>query len=251
MDLKITDLAGKSAVFSSFGATTLTFYESPAESERTSKSFAGRNGKLDYGGRYTSKKITAKVMYEASSFTEDQNVQQKINALLGDSNGYYVQLADATKRFLVYRKDTNLPEVVGKSLGKYTSTWEFEFETKELPFGESLPRNQELKAGDQITYQGTVKNSQLEQSFYFVVMVNEDSSTGFDLSVGDHNLKVNVAIKKGDKVVLAGINNTQNGTNINNLTNYDYFELLPNGPNQVTCTIDAAITLKNVKDLFL
>lgn len=251
MDLKITDLTGKSVLFSGFNATLLTFSETAAEAERISKSFAGRNGSLDYGGRYTTKKLTVKIMYEVNSFTADQAMQQKVNALLGDSSGYYIQVANLNKRFLVYREDTNLPEMVGKSTNKYTLTWEFEFKTKELPFGESLPRDQVLKSGDTIMYNGTAKDSQLEQPFYFEVVANADSSNGFDLSVGSHKLKVNAVTKKGDKFVLAGINNTQNGTNINNLTNYDYFELSPGGVNKVTCTVDADIKLKNVKDLFL
>lgn len=276
MDIKVVDLNGNTSLLSELGATVLSFNEAPAEIERVNQSFSGRNGSLDYGGRYASKTITANIMYSAKSISDDIEIQKKISALLNNIDGYYISqmysngnmytyerpsvktgsfnpsaTTEANERFLVYRTDTNESEFVGKSGNTLFSKWAFEFQTKELPFGESRPRDQTLSSGGTITYDGTVKNSQLEQPFYFELTANQDSSDGFTLTIGSHKLEVSAVTKAGDKFVLAGINNTQNGTNINNLTNYDYFELLPSTTNKVTCSISASIVLKNVKDLFL
>ena len=276
MDLKITTLDGTSVKLSDYGASLIAFDEEPAEIDRTTQSFNGRNGSLDYGGRYTSKKITATIMYSASSITDDLLKQQKINGLLSDINGYYIQqlyddngLYDfsrpgentgeitfasgdttAHKRFLVYRSGTNSPDFKGKVGDKLISTWEFEFETKELPFGESIAQDISVSSSGSVDYGGTVANNQLESGWYVQITASEAKSAGFDLTIGSRKWECSQAIESGDVIKLAGITNLLNGVNFNALTNAEYFVLKP-GKNIVTSTLAGTIVLKNVKNLYL
>ncbi|EJF01238.1 phage tail domain-containing protein [Liquorilactobacillus mali] len=276
MDLKITTLDGTSVKLSDYGASLIAFDEGPAEIDRTTQSFNGRNGSLDYGGRFTSKTVTATILIEASSISDDLSKQQQINGLLLNIDGYYIQqlysdngLYDflrpgqtsgeitfasgdtaASKRFLVYRSDTNSPEFVGRVGDKLRSTWELEFTTKELPFGETITQDISVSSGGSVDYGGTVANNQLESGWYVQITASEAKSAGFDFTIGSHQWECSQAIESGDVIKLAGITNLLNGVNFNALTNAEYFVLSP-GKNVVTSTLAGTIVLKSVKNLYL
>lgn len=276
MDLKVTDLSGTSTNLSSLGASLLSFDEEPAQIDRVTQSFNGRNGLLDYGGRYTAKKITATFLIKADSISDDISKQNAINGLLSNIDGYYIQqlysdgnlydfsrpgqttgpisftvgTTTATKRFLVYRSDNNSPEFVGKSGDQLFSTWEIEFTTKKLPFGESAAQDINVSSGGSIQYDGTVANNQLESGWYVQITASEAKSAGFDFTIGSHKWECSQAIESGDVIKLAGITNLLNDVNFNALTNAEYFVLNP-GSNAVTSTLAGTIVLKNVKNLYL
>ncbi|MCP0885922.1 phage tail family protein [Ligilactobacillus sp. WILCCON 0076] len=276
MDLKITTLDGTSVKLSDYGASLIAFDEEPAEIDRTTQSFNGRNGSLDYGGRYTSKKITATILMKSDSISDDLSKQQQINGLLSNIDGYYIQqlysddgLYDfsrpgentgeitfaggdttANKRFLVYRSDTNSPDFQGKAGDKLLSTWEFEFKTKELPFGESITQDISVSSGGSVQYGGTIANNQLESGWYVQITASEAKSAGFDFTIGSNHWECSQTIESGDVIKLAGITNLLNGVNFNALTNAKYFVLNP-GTNKVTSTLAGTIILKDVKNLYL
>ena len=276
MDLSITKLDGTSTSLSSIGLQVIDIKETSPSIERISKSFDGRNGSLDYGGRHVDKQLIVSAMYSAASMSEDAKIENAINGLTSQIEPFYVTkflndgsiysferpggvTGDVTfangsedyKRYKVYRSDTNSPEFKGKIGDKLISTIELEFTTVGLPYGESKPRSQALTSGQSIKYNGNVACSQLEQSFYFVVTAKEASANGFTLTVDNQSLIVTTPVVAGDVYTLSGMNNTRGNQNINNKTNAGYFVLRPNAANKITCSISADIQIKNLCDLYI
>lgn len=273
MDLLVTTKSGKQTKLSEFGLQTISFEDEPASISRVSESFAGRNGMLDYGGQHVTKKIKITAVYCATSISSDETVQESVNGLLSQVEPYYITAiynnddvydferpgqttgvvnwvkgTESHKRFLVYRSSTDAPEFQGKVGNQLISTWSFEFETAELPYGESKPRD--VTVNGTIQYAGTVACSQLEQAFYIVLTAKAASDSGLQLTIGDSKLDITRPVVAGDVYTLSGMNNLCGSQNINNKTNYVYFTLLT-GDNKVTCSIGADIQVKNLKDLYL
>lgn len=276
MDLLITKLDGTSTSLSSIGLQVIGIKETSPSIERISKSFDGRNGSLDYGGRHVDKQLIVSAMYRATSMSEDAKIENSINGLTSQIEPFYITkflndgsmynferpggvVGDVTftngsedyKRYKVYRSDTNSPEFKGKIGDKLISTIELEFTTVGLPYGESKPQSQALTSGQSIAYNGNVACSQLEQSFYFIVTAKEASANGFTLTVDNQSLIVTTPVVVGDIYTLSGMNNTRGNQNINNKTNAGYFVLRPNAANKVTCSISADIQIKNLCDLYI
>lgn len=276
MDLLITKLDGKSTSLSSIGLQVIDIKETSPSVERIAKSFDGRNGSLDYGGRHVDKKVMVSAMYGAIGVSEDAKIESSINALTSQIEPFYItklfkdgsmydferpgqatgNLAFATgnedhKRYKVYRSDTNSPEFKGKIGDKLISTIDLEFTTVELPYGVSKPRSQTLANSQSIVYNGDVACSQLEQNFYFIVKAKEKSDSGFTLTVDDQKLIVTSPVVVGDVYTLSGMNNTRGNQNINNKTNAGYFVLRPGAANKVVCSISADIKIKNLCDLYI
>jgi len=276
MDILIAARDGTtSATLSSLGLRVINFEESPPSITRNNKSFDGRNGSIDYGGRHTSKTIKVSAYYYATNLTEDEAVQERVNGLLSGLDTYYLtqKLSDADqygyerpgqksgsiaspqdtesyKRFLVYRTDNSGPEFQGKSGAGLLSSWTFEFATAELPYGESKPKDVTVASGQSVPYAGTAENSQLEQPFYFEVTASAASTTGFKLTVDDQVWEVRTPVVAGDVYKIAGMSNFRGTQNINDDTNYGYFILKPKQPNKLACSIMARIVVKNLKNLY-
>ena len=276
MDVLIASRDGTNTVtLVSLGLHVIDFEESPPIVTRNSKSFAGRNGSIDYGGQHTSKTIKVSTYYYATNLTEDEAVQERVNGLLSGLDTYYLtqKLSDADqyvyerpgqksgsiaipqdtesyKRFLVYRTDNSGPEFQGKSGAGLLSSWDFEFATAELPYGESKPKDVTVASGKSIPYAGTTDNSQLEQPFYFEVVASAASATGFKLTVDDQVWEVRTPVIAGDIYKIAGMSNLRGDQNINDDTNYRYFVLHQGKPNKLTCSIAAKIKVKNLKNLY-
>ena len=222
MDLLITTKAGKQTKLSSLGLLTTSFEDAPASISRNNETFAGRDGPLDYGGQHDSKPIKVTVYYSASSISDDESIQERVNGLLSQIEPYYVtqiysdgdmykferpgtstgDLAptsgtESHKRFLAYRTDVNPPEFQGKVGNKLVSAWTFEFATAELPYGESKPRDVAVASGQSIKYNGSVACSQLEQAFYIVLTAKVASAGGFKLNINDHELDITTPVEIG------------------------------------------------------
>lgn len=275
MDIVITSLTGDRYKFSDYGLRVMSFEESPATISRTTKTVDGRNGSLDYGGRHDSKKIKAEIFYSASSMSDDEHMQETMNGILSSLDKYYVQFINndkdmysferpgetygetnwnkgtvSHKRFLVSRSDNNSPEFQGKIGGSLHSTWSFEWETTDLPYGESVPRNVVLTNGNPIVYNGNVNCSQLEQFFYFQIKPTA-SAQSLTLTVDDQKIVVNYAVRSGDTIKLTGMDYVVNSTNVNDKTNYGYVILKTNKPNKFSIDIPAQVTIMNLKDLYV
>lgn len=276
MDVLIAARDGTSAVaLGSLGLQVTDFEESPPSITRNSKSFAGRNGAIDYGGRHTTKMIKVTAYYYAANLAEDESIQERVNGLLSGLDPYYVSMMfnmaemygferpgqrtgeleslpdeETYKRFLVYRTDSNSPDFKGKSGAGLLSSWSFEFATAELPYGESKPKDMIIASGQSIPYVGTTDNSQLEQPFYFEVVASAASATGFKLTVDDQVWEARTPVIAGDIYKIAGSSNLRGDQNINDDTNYGYFVLHQDKPNKLTCSIAAQITVKNLKNLY-
>lgn len=170
MDLLITKLDGNSTSLSSIGLQVIDIKETSPSISRISKTFDGRNGSLDYGGRHVDKKLMVSAMYSATSMSEDAKIEGSINGLTSQIEPFYITkfLNDGSiydferpgqetgnlkfangnedyKRYKVYRSDTNSPEFKGKIGDKLISTIDLEFTTVGLPYGESMPRDLDVK----------------------------------------------------------------------------------------------------------
>ncbi|QRG93724.1 phage tail protein [Lactiplantibacillus plantarum] len=276
MDILITKLDGHSVSLSSIGLQVIDIKETAPTISRIAKSFDGRNGSLDYGGRHIDKKVMVSAMYGAIGMSEDAKIESSVNSLtsqiepfyitkfLNDGPMYHFERPGQTtnnlifangnedyKRYKVFRSDTNNPEFKGRIGDKLLSTIDLEFTTVGLPYGESKPRSQTLVSGQSITYNGTVACSQLEQAFYFVVTAKVASAGGFTLTVDGQSLIVTSPVVAGDVYTLSGMNNTRGNQNINDKTNAGYFILHPGAANKVVCSISADIQIKNLCDLYI
>lgn len=275
MDVLVSARDGTAVTLSSIGFKTLSFEETPTAIERNTTDFSGRNGSIDYGGRHTNKSIKFEGFYYASSMSEDEYIQERINGVLSSIEPIYITQmsndnelysferpgersgavtvtggSESHKRFLVYRTDTNSPEFKGKSGIGLLSTWSFEFDTVELPYGESKPYDLSIVNGNSVPYAGNTANSQLEQPFYFEVTANAASTTGFILTLDSQVWEVRTPVVVGDVFKIAGMSNYRGSQNINDETNYGYFIFQPSKTNKVTCSISAKIIVRNLKDLY-
>lgn len=272
MDLQIETKQGQKILLSNLGFQVTEFNESPATVTHDLKSFNGRNGTLDYGGQHGSKKISVKGIFHASNVEEDNAIQERVNATLSTLDSYYItQIYDvghdyefrdmevvehevevvsyaSNKRYLVYRTDDNAPEFNGKDDVIYNS-WEFEFETAELPYGESQPQTLDLTNKAVVPYKGTAVCSQLEQPFY-IEFIPRASGEGLMLQIGNRTLTLS-KYDANSVYKFMGMSNLKDEINCNDLTNFEYFVLLPNTRNEIHCNVAGSLKIVNKKDLFI
>ncbi|KAA4798315.1 phage tail protein, partial [Bacteroides fragilis] len=90
MDALITNLNGTEHKLSDFGFQVLNFEESAPTITRTTKSFDGRAGSLDYGGRHVVKRITINGLYWVKSLEQVDDVRDKVNAALSQTESIYL-----------------------------------------------------------------------------------------------------------------------------------------------------------------
>ncbi|YAB13922.1 hypothetical protein ACT5GY_02795 [Lactiplantibacillus plantarum] len=88
MDALITNLNGTEHKLSDFGFQVLNFEESAPTITRTTKSFDGRAGSLDYGGRHVVKRITINGLYWVKSLEQVDDVRDKLTRLCHKRNPF-------------------------------------------------------------------------------------------------------------------------------------------------------------------
>jgi len=169
MDLLIEKLDGSRYYLSQYKVLVTDFEESAPSVTRNSKQLDQRNGSIDFGGWHKDKKINITGYYRADDMDEEEMLREKLYALLSDPNGYYITQLKATpsvamerpgetsgnyydklsnypshKRFLVYTEAPEM-ELVGNVNGTLLYKLTVEFKTMKLPYGESVPRNFDVK----------------------------------------------------------------------------------------------------------
>lgn len=214
-----------------------------------------RSGRYKSGGRFAIKKIHVAGYLHASDFQEYKNKESKLYGLLMDERGYYLTQVLHTSDLYAFelpgqkQGDINLLsanhqqakiryrvlnfgeinfDFVGKTPAGLLYKFAFNFETMNLPYGETMPKTLKV-SGSYIPYKGTAVNSQLESPWTLKLTATANQPGDFTVKVGNkvfrHTSKTSV--NSGDVFKLKGVETWLNNQNINDYTNYEYFELTP------------------------
>ncbi|MHC5281163.1 phage tail domain-containing protein [Listeria kieliensis] len=241
-------------------------------------SLRGRNGQINYGANHGKKTITLTAWLFSQDVEAHAYDRDRIYAVFSDLEPFYVSelfedglykferpgessgfdLFNRNEykrlyrcRYLVRASAEPTIEFSGVHTGGVVSEVTAEFETVGLPYGESLPRNKEVM-NNSIHYAGTTECNQLESPFTLQATALNDG-TNANFTVNDRTLKFTGMYKKGDVFEFKGVSNLQNGVNINNKTNYEFFILKPSESqfNPVFCNkADFKLEVLGYKDLY-
>lgn len=275
MDLLITN-GTTSAKLSDKGIITADFDEGTPSLSLNTKSFNGRNGKLNFGGNYSEKKLTYTGYMQTSSQSDYEAKRNWLYQFLGSATAYYITPiysdgslygferpgqstgsklgqaggTESNKRFYVTLDDTFVPELAGSVNNVQLYKLNISFVTAALPFGETKPKTATVT--NAITYAGTVKASQLEVPYYIQLVAQQAAST-ISLKIGSRTWIYNGTVANGDVFKIGGVYNLKNTLSVNDNTNLEYFVLDPSisGTVAVTCSITATIEIHDYKELYL
>ena len=168
MDLLI-EKGGKRTYLSRYKVITTSFEESSPSVKRNNTQIQYRNGNVDFGGWNEAKTIDYVGYYRADDLEDEEYIRERIYALMSDPEGYYItQLKNdndnsferpgetsgdyfdkqvnrpSHKRFYVYASSLE-SELVGSYGGHVLYKISATFTTMKLPYGESLPRDLDVK----------------------------------------------------------------------------------------------------------
>lgn len=168
MDLLI-EKDGKRTYLSRYKVITTSFEESSPSVKRNNTQIQYRNGNVDFGGWNEAKTIDYVGYYRADDLEDEEYLRERIYALLSDPDGYYItQLKNDSdnsyerpgentgdyfekqvnrpshKRFYVYASSLE-SELVGSYGGHVLYKISATFTTMKLPYGESVPRDLDVK----------------------------------------------------------------------------------------------------------
>lgn len=275
MDLLITN-GTSSAKLSDKGIVTTDFDESTPSLTPNTLSFKGRNGKLNFGGDYTDKKLSYNGYMQSSNQSDYENKRNWLYQLLGSSTPFYItpiysdssqydferpgestgsklgQLGgiESNKRYYVTLDDTFAPELAGSVNGKQIYKLSIRFVTAVLPFGETKPKTATVT--NAIPYAGTVKASQLEVPFY-IQLTAKQTTSAISLKIGSRTWTYSGTVASGDVFKIGGVYNLKNTLSVNDNTNLEYFTLEPSavGTVSISCSITATIEIHDYKELYL
>lgn len=168
MDLLI-EKGGKRTYLSRYKVITTSFEESSPSVKRNNTQIQYRNGNVDFGGWNEAKTIDYVGYCRADDLDDEEYLRERIYALLSDPDGYYItQLKNdndnsferpgetsgdyfdkqvnrpSHKRFYVYASSLE-SELVGSYGGHVLYKISATFTTMKLPYGESVPRDLDVK----------------------------------------------------------------------------------------------------------
>lgn len=169
MDLLI-EKGDKRTYLSRYKVITTSFEESSPSVKRNNTQIQYRNGNVDFGGWNEAKTIDYVGYYRADDLEDEEYLRERIYALLSDPDGYYItQLKNdndnsferpgetsgdyfdkqvnrpSHKRFYVYASSLE-SELVGSYGGHVLYKISAKFTTMKLPYGESVPRDLDVKS---------------------------------------------------------------------------------------------------------
>lgn len=255
IDLLITK-NNENITLSDLGVFVQDVEYSPVQMVPNQRVVQGRSGVLHAGGRYASKSIRTTGKIQASGLFKYQNLIDYINGILIDTEPYYItQLLPIENSLYTYENPgesngdldlLNIPHskydyrfkvisesginttFLGKSDAGLLFRFTIDFITAELPFGETVPRNIELKS-NAFKYNGTAPNSQLEYPWELRLTADKAQSGNFMVEIDGRTFTYDsdIEIQAGDVFKLNGIETLKNGQNVTHYTNYEYFVLTP------------------------
>lgn len=271
MDLLVEKLDGSRYYLSQYKVLVTDFEESAPTVDRNSKQIDQRNGSIDFGGWHTEKTISITSYYRADDIDEEENLREKLYALLSDPDGYYITQLKTTpetaverpgetsggyydkltnypshKRFLVYTEAPEL-ELVGNVNGTLLYKLTVEFKTIKLPYGETP--SADIDVSGNVPYRGTVPCNQLEQGFA-IELTALSSASSLSFKIGDTELTYNGDVAKGDVFRFSGFSYTKNNLSIVDKTNKTYFVLRPDKSNRISCNVFGKIRVLGFQNFY-
>lgn len=168
MDL-LVEKGNNKTYLSQLGFLVTSFEEGAPAIARNSTNIQGRNGSVDFGGWHESKKVKLEGFYRAEDQYEEETLKERLFALLSDPEGIYItemrgeigqgferpgetegevyehmMTRPGHKRFYVYASSIE-NEFQGNVGGTVLYKMSVEFTTLKLPYGESVPRDLDVK----------------------------------------------------------------------------------------------------------
>lgn len=246
---------------SDLGLEVVNFNVSSPQLEVDYRTVRNRSGRSKAGHRFDHKSINVNGYLNVDSLQQFKLLETRLNGLLVDEKGYYLtQLISVTDmfdyelpgsttgdvdllssehepmpyRFNVINKGDLLFEFVGKSGGGLLYRFSMDFETQNLPYGETEPKT--IQVTNSIPYSGTATNSQLESPWTARLVSNQAQPGDFYVTIGDRRFEHEslTQVKSGDVFELKGVETWLNKQNVNDYTNFEHFELEPTADGQIT-----------------
>lgn len=168
MDL-LVEKGNNKTYLSQLGFLVTSFEEGAPTIARNSTNIQGRSGSVDFGGWHESKKVKLEGFYRAEDQYEEETLKERLFALLSDPEGIYItemrgeigqgferpgetegevyehmMTRPSHKRFYVYASSIE-NELQGNVGGTVLYKTSVEFTTLKLPYGESVPRDLDVK----------------------------------------------------------------------------------------------------------
>ncbi|AVH85688.1 hypothetical protein [Lactobacillus phage Silenus] len=168
MDL-LVEKGNNKTYLSQLGFLVTSFEEGAPTIARNSTNIQGRSGSVDFGGWHESKKVKLEGFYRAEDQYEEETLKERLFALLSDPEGIYItemrgeigqgferpgetegevyehmMTRPSHKRFYVYASSIE-NELQGNIGGTVLYKMSVEFTTLKLPYGESVPRDLDIK----------------------------------------------------------------------------------------------------------
>lgn len=251
----------------------LTFNVSAPFYESEYQTVKNRSGRVKSGGRFNKKEIEVSGYLTVESYADYEKAKADIYAQIVDEKGYYLTQLIPISEMYEYEQPgqkqgeistvnvqhevqeyryrvINIGDVAFEFNGKTPTgllyRFEFSFETIGMPFAETKPKN--IKVTNSIPYKGTAVNSQLESPWYLKLTATQAQKGDFYVQVGDKRFehKSLTQIKSGDVFQLRGVETWLNFANVNEYTNYEYFELKPTKNHSMPLSTDFVGTIEVV-----
>lgn len=210
MDLLI-EKDDKRTYLSRYKVITTSFEESSPSVKRNNTQIQYRNGNVDFGGWNENKTIDYVGYYRADDLEDEEYLRERIYALLSDPEGYYItQLKNdnddsferpgetsgdyfdkqvnrpSHKRFYVYASSLE-SELVGSYGGHVLYKISATFTTMKLPYGESVPRDLDVKPNVPYYGRNLIHDTNFEQGLWKTAFGNPS----FEIT-SDGNLKFTI-----------------------------------------------------------
>lgn len=272
MDALLTK-ENKSFKLSDLGLAVRTFDVSAPSLQVNYQEITNRSGRVKSGHRFVSKKISITGTFYVMGVTGFNDIREDLYAELVDEEGYYITKMSPTAdlysfeipgqtsaeldtsrvnheaeryRYRVINTGDIAFTFKGKSSAGLLYGFSLEFETVGTPFGETVPKT--IQVTTAIPYTGTAINSQLESPWYLKLTATQSQKGDFYVQIGDRRFehKSLTQIKSGDVFQLRGVETWLNFANVNEYTNYEYFELKPTPNHSMPLSTDFVGTIEVV-----
>ncbi len=248
MDL-LVEKGNNKTYLSQLGFLVTSFEEGAPTIARNSTNIQGRSGSVDFGGWHESKKVKLEGFYRAEDQYEEETLKERLFALLSDPEGIYItemrgeigqgferpgetegevyehmMTRPSHKRFYVYASSIE-NELQGNVGGTVLYKMSVEFTTLKLPYGESVPRDLDIKPN--VTYIGDnlytdTKNFDNLESWYTSNYWTKTTDTYKGLAVLQttsnwKGLSQYIQVKKGDILTYSVYAKNISGTGNSNI----------------------------------
>lgn len=240
------------------------------------RSVTNRSGRTRSSSRYGVKTIEAVGSFYTDSLFDYEELKDKLNEKIVSTEPYYItKMLPTIEGFYEFElpgestNDINPLEVEhepykyrynviltdhtldfkGRSNRGLLFDFVMNFETDNLPFGETKSRN--ITVRNNVIYNGTADNSQLESPWFVKLTATETQKGDFYFRLNGREFKHTslTRIRAGEVFELRGVETRLNHTNINEYTNYEHF-ILSKGTNNIQTNFIGKVEIVGLKEFY-